>query len=34
MHHALDETVEDPAFREELYQSLWRVADHMRNVEK
>jgi len=34
MRHALDETVEDPSFREELYQSLWRVADHMRNVEE
>lgn len=34
MRHALDETVEDPAFREELDQSLWRVADHMRNVEE
>ncbi|MEW6764562.1 MAG: group II truncated hemoglobin [Pseudomonadota bacterium] len=31
MRHALDETVEDPAFREELYQALWSVADHMRN---
>jgi len=31
MRHALDETVTDPAFREELYQSLWGVADHMRN---
>jgi len=31
MRHALDQTVEDPVFREELYQSLWSVADHMRN---
>lgn len=31
MRHALDQTVEDPAFREELYQSLWNVADFMRN---
>ncbi|OYY73606.1 MAG: globin [Gammaproteobacteria bacterium 28-57-27] len=31
MRHALDQTVEDPLFREELYQSLWSVADHMRN---
>ena len=31
MRHALDETVQDPAFREELYHSLWSVADHMRN---
>jgi hemoglobin len=34
MRHALDQTVEDAAFREELYQSLWRLADHMRNVEE
>lgn len=34
MRHALDETVEDPAFREGLYQSLWRLADHMRNVKE
>jgi hemoglobin len=31
MRHALDQTVEDPVFREELYKSLWSVADHMRN---
>ena len=31
MRHALDQTIEDPVFREELYQSLWHVADHMRN---
>ncbi|MFZ5579337.1 MAG: group II truncated hemoglobin [Pseudomonadota bacterium] len=31
MRHALDETVEDPSFREELYQSLWSLADQMRN---
>jgi len=31
MRHALDQTVEDPLFREELYQSLWSMADHMRN---
>ena len=31
MRHALDQTVADPVFREELYQSLWSVADHMRN---
>lgn len=34
MRHALDQTIEDAAFREELYQSLWRVADHMRNVDE
>ncbi|MGK0673651.1 MAG: hypothetical protein ABWU16_03195 [Halothiobacillaceae bacterium] len=32
MRHALDATAEDPAFREELAQSLWRLADPMRNV--
>ena len=31
MRHALDQTVEDPVLREELYQSLWSLADHMRN---
>ena len=31
MRHALDQTVEDSVFREELYQSIWNIADHMRN---
>ena len=31
MRHALDQTVQDPEFREELYQSIWNIADHMRN---
>lgn len=31
MRHALDQTVDDPALREELYHSLYQVADFMRN---
>ncbi|MEF3193343.1 MAG: hypothetical protein K6346_03905 [Halothiobacillaceae bacterium] len=34
MRHALDQTIEDAAFCEELYQPLWRVADPMRNVDE
>jgi hemoglobin len=31
MRQALDETVEEPALREELYAAFAKVADHMRN---
>ena len=33
MRRALDETIEDPAIREHLYGSFYRVADFMRNRE-
>ncbi|MDD3610083.1 MAG: group II truncated hemoglobin [Halothiobacillaceae bacterium] len=31
MRHALDSEVSDPELREQLYEALWNVADHMRN---